>query len=268
MGRHKTWTDEDLRSAVATSRSWSGVVRQLGLAKGSSAYESVQRHAIRLNLDLAHLPAPGPGVVPVIPEPIAPPEALTEAVSKSNSWAAVLRELNLDIGSAAYRRVQRATTDLGIDTSHFTGQGWAASPIDAVDMPFTNEVTDQNLHRASTAIATSWFLLRGYLVSVPVEPARYDLVVESDAGLARVQVKSTVTQDRGRWIVGITRHQYDGGVVQNANGARVRSTYRPGEIDLFFIVTGDGGQYLIPLAATNGGKYLTLDVKYAAYKVA
>jgi hypothetical protein len=93
-------------------------------------------------------------------------------------------------------------------------------------------------------------------------------VVESDVGLARVQVKSTITKERNRWIVKIARQRYDNGVTQNANGARIRSAYQSGEVDLFFIVTGDASQYLIPLAATNGVMTLTLDTKYAAYKVA
>ena len=42
---------------------------------------------------------------------------------------------------------------------------------------------------------------RGYLVCVPTEPAPYDIVVESDEGFVRVQVKSTSKHDpRGCYV--------------------------------------------------------------------
>ena len=274
MGRRRSWTDEALVSAVETSRSWGDVVRKVGLEKGNSAYRTVQGHVARLGLDVSHLPTPGvtvapdrPGMPPKVEPPISQ-SALAQAIRLSTSWAGVLRKLGRDVGAANYRQVQRAATEWELDTSNFTGQGWASCPVEAADTSFTAKSDERNLHRASAALATAWFLLRGYMVSIPVEQARYDLVVESDAGLARVQVKSTITRDRNRWIVNISRQRYDKGVTQNANGARIRSVYQPGEVDLFFIVTGDASQYLIPLTATNGVMKPTLDAKYAAYKVA
>jgi hypothetical protein len=52
-----------------------------------------------------------------------------------------------------------------------------------------------------------------------------------------------------------------------ANGARIKRTYREDEVDYFFILTGDGSVYLIPLAVTGGARSLVLDSKYAAYRV-
>jgi hypothetical protein len=110
---------------------------------------------------------------------------------------------------------------------------------------------------------------RGYTVCIPVKPALYDLVVDSDAGLVRVQVKSTTSHDRtGRWLVRIHRMAYDPTVKPTANGSRVKCVYSPGEVDFFFIVTAEGDNYLIPLESTNGVSSLTLDSKYAAFKVA
>jgi hypothetical protein len=112
---------------------------------------------------------------------------------------------------------------------------------------------------------------RGYTVCLPVEPALYDLVVDSDEGLVKVQVKSTVSKDRsgiGRWSVRIHRMAYDSTIKPTANGARTRCAYAPGEVDYFFIVTADDDYYLIPLAVTGGLGSLTLDSKYAAFKVA
>jgi hypothetical protein len=53
-----------------------------------------------------------------------------------------------------------------------------------------------------------------------------------------------------------------------SNGARAKCVYAPGEIDFFFIVTAAGDNYLVPLAVTKGVGSLTLDSKYAAFKVA
>ncbi len=97
----------------------------------------------------------------------------------------------------------------------------------------------------------------------------YDLVVDSDKGLMKIQVKSTASKDRtGRWLVRINRMAYERGARANANGARVRCLYAKGEIDYFFVVTGASDYYLVPLAVTEGLASLTLDSKYVAFKVA
>lgn len=48
-------------------------------------------------------------------------------------------------------------------------------------------------------------LRRGYTPSIPVAATQYDLVVESDDGLRRVQAKTTTSKDNGRWAVRIAR---------------------------------------------------------------
>jgi hypothetical protein len=57
-------------------------------------------------------------------------------------------------------------------------------------------------------------------------------------------------------------------VKPTANGARVRRVYSSGEVGFFFILTAEGDSYLVPLAITKGASSLTLDCKYAAFKVA
>lgn len=117
-----------------------------------------------------------------------------------------------------------------------------------VPVPFSRDVDPNLLRAAAIGHAVAWFLARGYTPSIPVEPAQYDLVVESDDGLQRVQVKSTTRRERsGRWCAGIRRQEYTPG------DGRSRRGYRSDEIDLFFIVAGDGTAYLIPLDATGRG---------------
>jgi hypothetical protein len=45
-------------------------------------------------------------------------------------------------------------------------------------------------------------------------------------------------------------------------------SYSSGEVDFFFILTAEGDSYLVPLAITKCASSLTLDCKYAAFKVA
>ncbi|WP_430503102.1 group I intron-associated PD-(D/E)XK endonuclease [Micromonospora trifolii] len=82
----------------------------------------------------------------------------------------------------------------------------ARQAVPDVAVPFASAELPDRLRAAAIGEAIAWFLRRGYLPSIPVEPTRYDLVVESDDGLKRVQVKSTTHQDpRGRYVVGIAR---------------------------------------------------------------
>jgi hypothetical protein len=48
----RTWTDEQLRAAVAAETSWRAVARVLGLAQSST--NGIKRHATRLNVDTSH----------------------------------------------------------------------------------------------------------------------------------------------------------------------------------------------------------------------
>ena len=135
-------------------------------------------------------------------------------------------------------------------------------------LPFQAQVSEKFLRTAAIGEAVSWFLHRGYVVSVPLAVTQYDLIAESDTGFVKVQVKTTTSKTQyGRWEVGIERQIYDAEAGGGANGSRRRRAYRPDEIDMFFITTSDGSRYLIPLEATGGATSLTLDNKYAAYKV-
>lgn len=96
----------------------------------------------------------------------------------------------------------------------------------------------------------------------------YDLVTESDDGLKRVQVKSTNRrEDSDRYFVRLIRRRYDPESPGNAAGRYRDVAYSEADIDLFFVLTGDGSQYLIPIGAVNGQKALVLDAKYSGYRI-
>lgn len=120
---------------------------------------------------------------------------------------------------------------------------------------------------AGLVVASKWFLDHGYMVSIPLEVAPYDLVAESDEGLQRVQVKTTSARPSGRFHVQISRLLYDPTATLCARGKVRRISSNEADIDYFFILTGAGTRYLLPIRVVAGQLTLTLDEKYANFVV-
>ena len=57
MPRPRSFTDDDLRTAVEICSSLHEVTLLLGLTPGGKTYESLRRHIRRLAVDASHLPA-------------------------------------------------------------------------------------------------------------------------------------------------------------------------------------------------------------------
>lgn len=167
----------------------------------------------------------------------------------------------LDMDSAnVLRRVRR----MGIERTREEAQ----EVVTNEGLPFSREPTEDNLRRSSIGRAIRWFMDRGYTVSMPVDPTKYDLVAESDAGLQRVQIKTTTHKSRGgRWVCSLTTWAYDKTASVNAAGKRRQYTYSKDEIDLFFIETGSGDMYLLPIQLVEGFTSVTLDRKYKKFKI-
>jgi len=134
-------------------------------------------------------------------------------------------------------------------------------------LPFNRTPDRTGLRRSGAALAIHWFMDRDYMVSLPVEPARYDLVVESGQGLKKIQIKTTTQKDRGKWVAQLSRKAYDSSLEPNAGGKTRRLAYTPEEVDFFFIITGDRSCYLIPIGVVEGQFGATLDHKYKRYRV-
>lgn len=109
------------------------------------------------------------------------------------------------------------------------------------------------ISKAGPMIAAAWFTLCGLEVSWPLEPSRYDLLVDTDAGIQRVQVKTTTTRSGSSWKVYLSTSR--GG----------RTTYGPAEIDEFFVIDGDLAYYRIPFSAVGGLQAIHLG-KYESYR--
>lgn len=176
---------------------------------------------------------------------------------QASDWNQLSDLLGLSSNSVNTRIAVKAhARRLGLCIDHLTSSAVVpASPMLQVPADL-NE-----LRRAAPSLAMAWFLLRGWTPSVPVEPVVYDFVVSTTEGTKRVQVKSCVRHDarRGGYIVAIAPRRTHG------PDRDVAVPYDPDEVDLLFIVDGDGWMYLIELAAVAGKTVLSLNA-YRRYR--
>jgi PD-(D/E)XK endonuclease len=241
-----TWTDSKLASAVAASRSWRGVMRELGLSVTSAgAIRIIKRHVIRLGLDTSHFTG----------QRRWSDMQLKLAAANAQSWW----ELFSQLGRSSYNkddriRVKAHAVRLGLDLSRLDGLGAdaAASPEIRPDV--------KHLRAAGTAIAAMWFLLCGCNASIPVEPAVYDLLVSMSGRIMQVQVKTTTYNSKNGWMVQVGRRPYSVG------NREPLVPYDPDLIDLFFILDGDLTMYLIP-SRVLAGRVMVLLRNYSKYIV-
>lgn len=139
MPRKRSWTDEQLREAVAASETYKEVQERLGLR---SNHVAIRVRIAELGLDTEHLdaarrrrraararelragaPRKSRGRRP--PSRRWDPDELREAVRGARSYAEVLRRLGCGPGGSTYVQLKREISDLDIDTSRLKGKAWA-----------------------------------------------------------------------------------------------------------------------------------------------
>jgi hypothetical protein len=136
----------------------------------------------------------------------------------------------------------------------------------AEELPFSKLKDSKNLRYSAVSFVAHWFMERGYMVSVPMEPTTYDLVVESDEELKRIQVKTISVKTNGKWIVRTCRRVYNPFAKLSASGKVKRIPYSKKDVDIIAAVTGEHNLYLIPIG--NGlPTNLTLDTKYQNFQI-
>ena len=101
----RTWSDSQLVAAVAASRSWRGVMRELGLCVTSAgAIHVVKRHVGRLGLDTSHFTG----------QRRWSDAQLRRAAATAYSWPELMLDLGLVPGSTDERiRVKAHAIRLG-----------------------------------------------------------------------------------------------------------------------------------------------------------
>jgi PD-(D/E)XK endonuclease len=148
------------------------------------------------------------------------------------------------------------------------GRRWKCPVVSIESVPFDAKPSAHRLRESAVGYAIAWFMSRGYMPSLPVGLARYDLVVDDAGSLKKVQVKTTTSKnDYENWEVGVHRMAYDRKAKLNAAGRKRRVAYSDSDVDVFFIVTGAGDVYLIPRCVVGNRMYLSLGGLYERYKV-
>ena len=122
-------------------------------------------------------------------------------------------------------------------------------------------ITNKEKGNSGLGMAIAYFTTSGYIVSIPLNDTQdYDLIVEKENRLQRVQVKATGCIGKGG--------NYQ--VVLKSCGGTKGKTYKTlidTNIELIFILTGQKEMYLIPREKINNVSTLSLCDKYEKYKL-
>jgi hypothetical protein len=216
----------ELQRAVKASCSWRGVMRELGYATTNGRTAALLRgRAEELGLDTAHFRG----------QRTWSDEELRAAIQSAANWGSVMRTLRLGTGGGSVMvAVKARAVQLGIDYSHIERR----QKVPKGEVPFTAPPLAEHLRWAAPTLAAGWFAHKGYRASFPAEPCPYDLVVDAEGSLYRVQVKTATARDRksGIWSCRL------------AQNPKYRKTvvYDPDDVDFFFIIDGDMTYYLVP----------------------
>ena len=110
-------------------------------------------------------------------------------------------------------------------------------------------------------MAIAYFSSNGYVVSIPLNDTQdYDLVIEKDGKLAKVQVKATGCKTKNN-IYQLSLKSCGG-----TKGKTYKTVIETG-VELIFILTEIREMYLIPKNQIVNSSTLSLCEKYAKFKV-
>jgi hypothetical protein len=238
MGRGEkvNYTVDDLRRAVEETSSWRGVMRHLGFVTTNGYLgERLRREAEEAGINFGHF---------YKRRADWSNEEVADAVRNSSSWTEALLRLDAPANSFQIAKLKGRTHKLGLDRSHL-GAAWQIE----MAMPFRLDPDPLALRLAAPAIATAWFMRRGYGVSLPVEARPYDLIVEADRNLYRIQVKTAGSRDGNTYVARIGR---------TPKRDRQVIPYDPDDVDFFFLIDVDGNLYLVPTAELGGATRVSL----------
>ena len=121
--------------------------------------------------------------------------------------------------------------------------------------------TNKDKGNSSLGIAIAYYASNGYIVSIPLNDTQdYDLVVDKDNLIKKVQVKSTGCKTKyGNYQVAL---KSCGGTKGNTYKTIIETN-----IDEVFIVTKDIEIYILPIKELKNKTTINLCSKYQKYKV-
>ena len=121
--------------------------------------------------------------------------------------------------------------------------------------------TNKEKGNTGLGIAIAYYTSNGYTVSIPLNDTQdYDLIVEKDNKLKRVQVKATSCKSRyGIYQVSL---KSCGGT-----SGKIYKTIINTNIEEIFVLTKDLSMFVIPKDKLNNVSTLNMGDKYMKYKV-
>ena len=121
--------------------------------------------------------------------------------------------------------------------------------------------TNKEKGNTSLGIAIAYYVSNGYIVSIPLNDTQdYDLVVDKDNIIKKVQVKSTACKTKyGNYQVAL---KSCGG-----NRGKTYKTLIETKIDELFILIEDLSIYILPIEEIKNKSTLNICQKYRKYKV-
>lgn len=124
-----------------------------------------------------------------------------------------------------------------------------------------NFKTNKEKGNTSLGIAIGYYASNGYTVSIPLNDTQdYDLIIDKDNTLKKVQVKSTSCKTRyGNYQVAL-----------KSCGGTKGKTYKTvieTDIDELFILTEDLNIYIFPVSELENKSTLNICKKYRKYRV-
>lgn len=123
MPRQRSWTDDQLREAVAASATLPEVHHRLGVRPG--AYKGMLAHIRRVGVPHEHLMVTINGKSRPRRADTCSDDDIRVLVANSTSLTEVVRAVGRQPNGGYHRWMSSRIKALGLDTSHFTGQAWS-----------------------------------------------------------------------------------------------------------------------------------------------
>lgn len=148
--------------------------------------------------------------------------------------------------------------------ARLNNRGYEKKQVSLPTIEFSKYRNTKKQGDAGLGLAIAWFSCNSETVCIPLTDSQdYDLVVDfGDGELKKVQVKTTsFLSPYGVYIVGIS---VQGG---NRSGKSTCKEFDNTKVDFIFVVTGDGGHYLIPSVYITAKRCICLGAKFSKYRV-
>ncbi len=147
------WSDADLATAVAASRSWRGVMRELGLCVTSAgSLRVVKRRVALLGLDTSHFTGQRPWS----------DAALKRAAAQAHSWNELLDAIGMHSNSGDARlRVKAHALRLGLDLTRLENPTVNYPGLDKAipDLRYLRDAATPLPHPGSLCAGSAWHSL-------------------------------------------------------------------------------------------------------------